>query len=306
MNPFRFLWEWTPPDIWANPPDLILGWQDSLLLWIGNQVSGLVSLTGSLLLSFPTHFLETAQFKQLYSLVTITALVFLPGCMVYRFLRAVMGDRRWAFMDQQDVILFIVRFAALTALILKAPEIFIIFSRLANQMVIVLLGITNVGLLYQPSSLGLELIILALLVTIVFYAIRLIIYYAVRNFHLIILVLTTPFVLVRWVIFGDSSKIETWLNQLIGLIAVQILHAFILVILAHLVGLEPPPDTSGKLTKVWAAMVQIGAMELMLRPQIVLGNIISYQPIDEPTHIKGKFSSLTSKVKQLAGGGKDD
>ena len=209
-------------------------------------------------------------------------------------------------MDQRDVILFVVRFLILTAVILKAPQIFVIFSRLANQVVTILLGLANLGLVFQPNAHGLELIILALLITIVFYAIKLIVYYAVRNFHLVILILTTPFVLVRWVIFGDSSKVEAWLNQLIGLIAVQILHAFILVILAHLVGLDPPPETSGKLTKLWAAMVQIGAMELMLRPQIVLGNIISYQPIDQPAHIKGKLGSLTSKVKQLAGGGKLD
>lgn len=304
MSLLRFLHEWTPPDIWENPPDFVLGWQESLLSWVGNQVSELVKLTSSLLLSFPTHFIETPGFKQLYALVTVIALVFLPSCMAYRFVRAVMGDRRWAFVDQRDVILFIVRLLVLAAVILKAPQIFVLFSQLANQAVAIFLSLADFDLIVHPH--GLELIILALLITIVFYALRLIIYYAVRNFHLIILVLTIPFVLVRWVIFGDSSKIEAWLNQLIGLVAVQVLHAFILMILARLVGLEAPPDTGGKLTKLWAAMVQIGAMELMLRPQIVLGTIISYQPIDEPTHIKGKMGSLASKVKQLAGGGKGD
>lgn len=303
MNFLRFLWEWTPPDIWENPPDFILDWQTSILLWVGNQVSGLVRITGSLLLSFPTHFIETMQFQQLYSLVTVVALVFLPACMAYRFIRAIMGDRRWAFVDQRDVILFIVRFLVLTAVIVKAPQMFVIFSRMANQAVTILLSLANLDLIFQPNALGLELIILALLITIVFYALRLIIYYAVRNFHLIILVLTIPFVLVRWVIFGDSSKIEAWLNQLIGLVIVQVLHAFILVILAYLVGIDPPPETSGKLTKLWAAMVQIGAMELMLRPQIVLGSIISFQPIDQPTI---KLGSLTSKAKQLVGGSKSD
>ncbi len=304
MSFLRFLWEWTPPDIWENPPGFILGWQESFLSWVGNQVSGLVNLTGTLLLSFPTHFIETSGFQQLYSLVTVIALVFLPACMAYRFVRAVMGDRKWAFLDQRDVIFFVVRFLVLTAVILKAPQIFVLFSQLANQIVSTFLSLADFGVIGQPH--GLELIILALLITIIFYALRLIIYYAVRNFHLIILILTTPFVLVRWVIFGDSSRVEMWLNQLIGLIAVQVLHAFILVILAHLMVLDPPPETSGKLTKLWAAMVQIGAMELMLRPQIVLGNIISYQPIDQPDHLKGKLSSLTSKVKQLAGGGKTD
>src|SRR5690606_15979648 len=55
----RFLWEWTPPDIWENPPAFLTRWQESLFLWIGRQVSEVVKMLGSLLLSFPTHFIET-------------------------------------------------------------------------------------------------------------------------------------------------------------------------------------------------------------------------------------------------------
>lgn len=303
MNPLRFLWEWKPTNIWEQSPDFIVQWQESVLLWIGNQVSELVRLTSSLLLSFPTHFLETPQFQQLYALVLMFALVFLPACMAYRILRAVMGNRRWAFVDQRDVILFVVRFFVLVAVVLKAPQVFIIFSRLANQIVAILLGASNFNLAFYPRAMGLEIILISLLIIIVFYSIRIIIYYAVRNFQLIVLILTTPVVLVRWVIFGDSHRVETWLNQFLGLLIVQVLHAFILVVLARLVGLEPS-EANGKLTKVWAAMVQIGAMELMLRPELILGHIVSFQSLDQQLQIQKTAGTVTKQVKKLIGGGK--
>lgn len=304
MKFLRFLWEWTPPDIWENPPAFLTRWQESLFLWIGRQVSEVVKMLGSLLLSFPTHFIETPGFQQLYSLVTVVALVFLPAMLAYRFIRAVMGERRWAFLNQQDIILFIVRFLILTAVVLRAPQLFVVFSSLANRIVASFLDMGDFTLVVQPY--GLELIIVGLLITIVFYALRLIIYYAVRNFQLVTLLLTTPFVLVRWVIFGDSGKVESWLNQLLSLVVVQVLHAFLLIVLTRLMALEPSPETSGKVSKLWAAMVQIGAMELMLRPQIILGNILSYQPVDEPTHIRSKVRSATGKIKKLVGGGTSD
>lgn len=303
MNPIRFLWEWKPTNIWEQSPDFIVQWQESVLLWIGNQVSELVRLTSSLLLSFPTHFLETPQFQQLYALVLVFALVFLPACMAYRILRAVMGNRRWAFVDQRDVILFVVRFLVLIAVVLKAPQVFIIFSHLANQIVAILLGASSFGLALYPGSTGFEVIFIGLLITIIFYSVKLIIYYAVRNFQLIILILTTPVVLVRWVIFGDSHRVETWLNQFFGLLVVQVLHAFILVILTHLIRLEPS-DTNSKLTKVWAAMVQIGAMELMLRPELILGHIVSFQSLDQQLQIQKTAGTVTKQVKKLIGGGK--
>ena len=293
---------WAPPDIWADPPQFVQSWQESILLWFGAQVTGAVQLVGNLLLSFPIHFLQTPHFHSIYTLLAVFALVLLPGLLTYRFIRAVLGESRWAFANQQDIVLFVVRFLAVSAIVFQAPGIFIVFARIANSVVKGLLGTAQLTLISDalPSGMGVELALIMLLVWVLIYALRVITYYAVRNIHLIVLLLSTPAVLVRWVLSGESEQVEQWLNQFIGLLIIQVAHALLLVVLTHLVNAGPPPEASSELAKLWVIMAQIGVMELMLRTQHLLSHVIRFQTIDEQLHITNAYKQVTSRLRRVA------
>lgn len=311
MNNFlRYLWmlaTWKPErDLWGMLYDvpalqeLADSVRYSVAGWIGNQMSEMLKLLSSLLLSFPTHFIEMPAFTEIYYLVTASALLLMPAILVFRSVSAIAGSSKWHMIEAGDLVGTIVKFAVSSLFCFRAPWIFVVLMDGANSMVSSLISQAQVNLLYDSltKGVGVDLIIVSLLVVVLVYSVRLIVYYAVRNMHLLWLLLQTPVVLVRWAVFQADILLDWW-NQILGLILVQVLHALLFLILVKFVNAGPPPGVSAKLSKLWLVLGQIGIMELMIKPNLIMRYVVNIVPLNTPEVSIATVRKMVGKAASL-------
>ena len=228
-----------------------------LILWATKQVAGLITWVSGIMLSTPLELLQSDAFNNLHNIMIKISLAFMVPILAWCGIRHIVG------IDQaSEVISTLTRMALVPILIKLIPWMIImateIFNKLSHMMTSNIKG-------FAPSEItnlqGAEVGILLFIVIYLYLVVRLILFYAYRNYAILALTLFSPFIVLMWAIPGGQDRLEKFKGEVISLLATQFLHSIQLVLLMGItVGIG---GTSTGKTSV--LLVQIGALMFMLR-----------------------------------------
>lgn len=274
------LWEiltWVPPDLWedylGNASLALHSW---FWAWILGQVSRLVSLLMSFCLVLPTEFVQSGGFTKLYAASIVLSFAVLRGGVGIKVLRTLWGKRgKFNIRDSYGLVF---RSFVAVSLITLAPKLFTLIAAVSANIASSLAPLVRLDLSVAPLSGTEELSLVIFVVVIGANAVRLLVYYAIRNVYMLVLLLALPAAAFRWAATGKQAHLEKLAQEMGGLLLVQIIHVFLFILMVQL-GEHP-----GRTHPVfWNLLTQIGAMQLMLKTDTLLDIFLGLKLPNTPT-----------------------
>lgn len=290
------LLNWRPPDLWETYfPDVSLSLQTYLWGWILNQLSCLLQTLISFCLVLPTEFIQGADFTKFYLISVVFGFAFLRGGVGVRIIKT-LWHKKGRFTTEDGYELVFRGFVSVIVVTL-APKLFSVFSTLSVNLTASLSPLATLDLNLVPTTGSEEISLIILAIVIGISAVRLLVFYAVRNVYLLLLLLVFPIATFRWVATGSLSHLEKIGRELGGILLIQIIHVFLFALMVQL-GQSSVPE--GIRPVFWGLFTQIGAMQLMLNSdlllELVLGRKVSFAVSDQTDKIlefvKSKGASL--------------
>lgn len=261
----------TPPPDLEIPflHDLVQQTETAFMQWVAQQVVTLISWLSTLLLTTPSVFLESPEFVRVHRLVALLAIAAMLPVLGWIGLRTILGG------SLPDDVGGAVGRMICGALSLEIVPVAVrmainLFNNLSSILLQALPTVTPDQVLH-PS--GLELGMILFVGMYVFLVMKLVLYYAYRNYALIVLVALSPLMLLLWSLPGQSDRMGRWVREITVLLTTQVVHAIQLVILvAMTVG------TSGTAIGFPLLLVQIGGLMFMAKTPTWLADYMQEAP----------------------------
>lgn len=230
--------------------------ESAVFSWVAVQVMYVTQVFSSLLLSTPSEFILSQEFRDLYLFMNMVSLGMMLPIIGWSGLKNIMGR---AEVEETVSLIYSLLYVPLYSAI--APAVLFLVINVGNNMAQLLLTVfldvpVHEGLLPKTFQVGLFIFLVVYLVLLV----RLIMFYCYRNYALLVLLVIAPVGFVFWSLPTQSKKMEKWAQEILSLIVVQVMHAVQLAILVTLtMGVNSITKNSSDVL-----FIQIGAMLFMI------------------------------------------
>lgn len=209
----------------------------------------------------PLWFLESEGFNRIYDVTSKMALIISLPLGVYMCLK-LMSNR----VNEYQLKIVFIRMFFLPIFIMVAPKILTEFLKVVNRVSNILLDLEMINRDFEIQGDLHTTVTIIFLVIFLYLVIKLIIYYAKRNFAIIFLIIISPLLYLIWSMPGRFNKMNAWITEISNLFLTQLVHVIQLLILLMIVrsGVEG----------LTGLVLQVGALLYMVETPVWLEKYI--------------------------------